>query len=61
MNAVDILSKLISFKTISETTNKELSKYISQYLARYKIKSQLFEGSPNQFNLYANGWTELVN
>ena len=51
MNAVDILSKLISFKTISETTNKELSKYISQYLARYKIKSQLFEGSPNQFNL----------
>ena len=53
MNAVDILSKLISFKTISETTNKELSKYISQYLARYKIKSQLFEGSPNQFNLYA--------
>jgi len=53
MNAIDILSKLISFKTISESTNKELSKYISQYLARYKIKSQLFEGNPNQFNLYA--------
>jgi len=53
MNAIDILSKLISFRTISELTNKELSKYISQYLARYKIKTQLLEGSPNQFNLYA--------
>ena len=29
MNTIDILAKLISFRTISELTNKELAKYIS--------------------------------
>ena len=53
MNTIDILSKLISFRTISELTNKELAKYISNYLAKYKVKTQLFEGNPGQFNLYA--------
>ncbi|MBD23113.1 MAG: acetylornithine deacetylase [Alphaproteobacteria bacterium] len=53
MNTINILSKLISFRTISETTNKELAQYISNYLAKHKIKTQLFEGSPGQFNLYA--------
>ena len=43
MNTIDILSKLISFRTISELTNKELAKYISNYLAKYKVKTQLFE------------------
>ena len=45
MNTIDILSKLISFRTISELTNKELAKYISNYLAKYKVKTQLFEGN----------------
>ena len=53
MNTIDILAKLISFRTISELTNKELAKYISNYLAKYKVKTQLFEGNPGQFNLYA--------
>ena len=53
MNTVEILSKLISFRTISELTNKELAIYILNYLAKYKIKAQLFEGNPGQFNLYA--------
>ena len=53
MNTIDILSKLVSFKTISELTNKDLAKYISGYLAKYNIKTQLFEGNPGQFNLYA--------
>ena len=53
MNTINILSKLISFRTISETTNKELAQYISNYLAKHKIKTQLFEGSTGQFNLYA--------
>ena len=53
MNTIDILTKLISFRTISELTNKELAKYISNYLAKYKVKTQLFEGNPGQFNLYA--------
>ena len=53
MNTIDILSKLISFKTISESTNKELAKYISEYLSTYDIKTQLFEGNTGQFNLYA--------
>ena len=46
MNTIDILSKLISFKTISESTNKELAKYISEYLSTYDIKTQLFEVIP---------------
>ena len=53
MNTIDILSKLISFKTISELSNKKLAQYISDYLAKYNIKTQLFEGNPGQFNLYA--------
>ena len=59
MNTIDILSKLVSFKTISELTNKDLAKYISGYLARYNIKTQLFEGNPNQFNLYAKNRTNV--
>ena len=43
MNTIDILSKLISFKTISELSNKKLAQYISDYLAKYNIKTQLFE------------------
>ena len=53
MNTIDILSKLISFKTISEISNKKLVQYISDYLAKYNIKTHLFEGNPGQFNLYA--------
>ena len=37
MNTIDILSKLISFKTISELSNKKLAQYISNYLAKYNI------------------------
>ena len=53
MNTIDILSKLISFKTISELTNKELAKYISNYLAKYKLKHNYLKVIPGQFNLYA--------
>merc|ERR1711991_104941 len=34
-------------------SNKKLAQYISDYLAKYNIKTQLFEGNPGQFNLYA--------
>ena len=43
MNTIDILSKLVSFKTISELTNKDLAKYISGYLLKYNIKTQLLK------------------
>ncbi len=48
-----LLSKLISFKTISMTSNKELMLFIKDYLSKSSIKCELLEGSKGQFNLYS--------
>ena len=52
MKIESLLSKLISFKTISRQSNKELIIFIKDYL-KNNIDSTLFEGEKNQFNLYA--------
>ncbi len=53
MKIESLLSKLISFKTISRQSNKELIIFIKDYLKKNNIDSTLFEGEKNQFNLYA--------
>ena len=53
MNFNTLLSKLISFKTISMTSNKELMFFIRDYLSKSNIKCKLLEGSRGQFNLYS--------
>ena len=47
-----ILRKLVSFPTISETSNKELINYINSYLKKFKISGELIEGEKNQFNFH---------
>ncbi len=53
MNFKTLLSKLISFKTISMTSNKELMFFIKNYLSKSNIQCELLEGSKGQFNLYS--------
>ena len=53
MNFNTLLSKLISFKTISMTSNKELMYFIKDYLSKSNIKCELLEGSKGQYNLYS--------
>ena len=53
MNFRTLLSRLISFETISKTSNKELMLFIKDYLSKSKIKCELLEGSKGQFNLYS--------
>ncbi len=52
MNSEKLLSKLISYPTISETSNKEIIDFISSYLLRFGIKSKKIEGNHSQYNLY---------
>ena len=40
MNLNQILSKLISFETISETSNDEIASFIINFLNSYGIKSE---------------------
>ena len=47
-----ILRKLVSFPTISETSNKELINYINSYLKEFNISGELIEGEKNQFNFH---------
>ncbi|MEE2695385.1 MAG: acetylornithine deacetylase [Pseudomonadota bacterium] len=47
-----ILQKLVSFKTISETSNKQLVDFISDFLKTYGINAKKIQGDKNQYNLY---------
>ena len=52
MHIEKILQKLVSFKTISETSNKQLVDFISRFLKTYGINAKKIEGDKNQYNLY---------
>ena len=52
MNFEKILSKLVSYPTISETSNRKMMDFINNYLMKYGFKSELLEGSKGQFNLH---------
>ncbi len=53
MNFVNLFSKLISYKTVSRTSNEKLMLFIKNYLLDFNIKSELLEGSKGQFNMYS--------
>ena len=52
MNFEEILSRLVSYQTISEKSNKKMIDFINNYLLRYGFKSELLEGKKGQFNLH---------
>ena len=47
-----ILKKLISFPTISQTSNKEMVTFIDSYLKKFNLKGNLVQGEKNQFNYH---------
>ena len=53
MNLNQILSKLISFETISETSNDEIASFIINFLNSYGIKSEKIKGDPGRFNIHS--------
>ncbi len=52
-NLEEIISKLISFKTISEHENLSMLNYIASYLKMFDIKSKIVAKEKNRANLYA--------
>ena len=42
-----ILKKLISFPTISQTSNKEMVTFIDSYLKKFNLKGNLVQGEKN--------------
>ncbi len=52
MNLEKIFSKLVSFPTISESSNELLIDYIIKYLKDYNLEAIKIEGHKNRFNLY---------
>ncbi len=52
MNKEQILEKLISFKTISETNNDKMIDFIIKFLKDCNIKSKKIFGEKGRYNLY---------
>ncbi len=52
MEFESILSKLISFQTISETSNLDMVNFISNYFNELGIKTKRIKGDKGQFNFY---------
>ena len=48
-----LLSKLVSFKTISLEENLNLINFIYEYLKKFNIKATILKGEKNRANLYA--------
>ena len=53
MNLEKILSKLISYPTISEKSNRELADFIIDFLKVYEIKAEKIEGDKGRFNIFS--------
>ena len=53
MQIEKLISKLISYKTISENENISLLKFISKYLNKYNVSSKIINKTDNRANLYA--------
>ena len=53
MKIEKLISKLISYKTISEYENISLLNFISKYLENYDISSKIINKTDNRANLYA--------
>lgn len=53
MNQIQILEKLISYKSISETSNIEIAEFIIDFLKKIGFKSNKIEGHKGRFNVYS--------
>ena len=53
MQIEKLISKLISYKTISENENISLLNFISEYLSKYNVSSKIINKTDNRANLYA--------
>ena len=53
MNQIQILEKLISYKSISETSNIEIAEFIIDFLKKLGFKSNKIEGHKGRFNVYS--------
>lgn len=53
MNLDQILTKLISFKTISESSNEEIVVFIINFLKKYGVKSKKIKGDTGRFNVHS--------
>ncbi len=54
MNLEKILSKLISYPTISEKSNRDLADFIINYLKAFGIKAEKIEGDKGRFNIFSS-------
>ena len=52
MNTEEILRKLISYKTVSETSNNYLADFIIKFLKGLGIKAIKIKGEEGRFNVY---------
>ena len=52
MNTEEILRKLISYKTVSETSNNYLADFIIKFLKGLGIKAIKIKGQEGRFNVY---------
>ena len=53
MNFITILEKLVSYKTVSEQTNKEIASFIIDYLKDLNFEATKIEGEKGRFNIYS--------
>lgn len=53
MKQIQILEKLISYKTISETSNLDLAEFIIKFLDKFDVKSKKIQGHKGRFNIYS--------
>ena len=53
MNQIQILEKLISYKTVSETSNVKIAEFIIELLKNSGVQSRKIQGHKGRFNIYS--------
>lgn len=53
MNQIQILEKLISYQTVSETSNVKIAEFIIKFLKNFGIQSKKIQGHKGRFNIYS--------
>ena len=53
MNLEAIFNKLVSYETISETSNKDIAFFIINFLKNLNFEAKKFESHKGRFNIYS--------
>ncbi len=53
MKIEKILDKLVSFETISETSNNDIADFIIKFLKNFNVKARKVKGEKGRFNVYS--------